>query len=41
MLRGGELWSMSTRYGDLSGREHARLQVNDLISLERLDAVNV
>jgi len=36
MLPGGELWSLSTMYGDLSGQQPARLQVNDLVSLDRL-----
>ena len=39
VLPGDELWSMSTRYGDLSGRETARLQVNDLLPLQRLGVV--
>jgi len=41
MLPGGELWSMSMTYGDLSGRQAARLQVNDLTSLDRLAVLDL
>ncbi len=41
MLPGGELWSMSTMYGDLSGRQAARLQANDLVSLDRLAVLDL
>ncbi len=41
MLPGGELWSMSVIYGDLSGQAEARLQVNDLSSLTRLAALEL
>ncbi len=41
VLPDDELWSMSTNHGDLSGQSDARLQVNDLRSLERLDTVQL
>jgi len=41
MLPGGELWSLSMMYGDLSGQQPARLQVNDLTSLDRLAVLDL
>ena len=41
MVIGGELWTLSFPWGDIGGHSSGRLQVNDLSSLDRLDAVGV
>ncbi len=41
VLPGGELWTVSSSWGWLGGEGDARLQVNDLTSLERLDVVRL
>jgi beta propeller domain-containing protein len=41
VLPGGELWTVSSAWGWLGGQNPARLQVNDLTTLERLGAVNL
>lgn len=41
VLPDGELWTVSSPWGWLGGSGPARLQVNDLITLERLDAINL
>ena len=41
MLPGQELWTLSSLYGDTSGQQVGRLQVNDLASLERLAVVHL
>ncbi len=41
VLPDGELWTVSSPWGWLGGQNPARLQVNDLSTLERLDAVNL
>lgn len=41
VLPDGELWTISSPWGYLGGQGPARLQVNDLTTFERLDAVNL
>ena len=41
MVIGEELWTLSFPWGDIGGHSNGRLQVNDIGSLERLDAVSV
>jgi hypothetical protein len=41
MVIGDELWTLSFPWGDIGGHSNGRLQVNDIGSLERLDAVSV
>ena len=41
VLPGGELWTVSSPWGWLGGENPARLQVNDLTNLDRIDALNL
>ena len=41
VLDGDELWTISTEWGWLGGNSDARIQINDLASLVRLDVVEV
>jgi len=41
VLPDGELWTVSSPWGWLGGSNPARLQVNDLTTFDRLDAVNL
>ena len=41
VLPNGELWTVSSPWGWLGGQNPVRLQVNDLTTLERFDAVNL
>ena len=41
VMNGDELWSLSSPWGYYSGEAPARLQVNDLIDLDRLGVVTI
>ena len=41
VLPGGELWTVSSPWGWLGGDGPARLQINDLLSLARIDAIEI